>query len=341
MASCSLLVINYHAARLALEAIATARRAYAGTLQVVVVDNSEDPAEAETLRGVDTLLVSGRNLGYAGAINAGRRSCEGDTLLIANPDVRFAPGAIDRLLAEKAAVAGPAIFWDEAFEWLAPPAELGTSSELLDRVVASRSAVWARIRDRRRFRMRMRFWSLSASSPVNALSGAVMAIKTAAFDAAGGFDERFPLYFEEHDFLRRVPGEIVYVPEAKVRHLYNQSAGGSVAAASYYATSEARYLKKWSVPFGTPLKRMERSLGVPWDFSPFPDEGIDLPEEDVVVEASPLPSFETAAGCFPRSRTLRIPDEIWDSYKSDVLYVRLVQPRSGRTLAAFSKAKMK
>ena len=42
------------------------------------------------------------------------------------------------------------------------------------------------------------------------LSGAVLAVRAADLDRAGGFDERFPLYFEETDFLRRIaegPGD--------------------------------------------------------------------------------------------------------------------------------------
>lgn len=340
MGSCSLLVVNYRSAKLALDAIGTAQAAYAGPLQVVVVDNSVDPAEAELLRGVGKVIATDRNLGYSGAINAGRKWCDGETLLVCNPDVRFAPASIDRLIATGAAVAGPALFWDEGLQWMLPSAELDNRSQLLDRVLASRFSGWARTRDRRRTRARTRFWSLTATSPVPALSGAVMAIRAAAFDAAGGFDERYPLYFEEHDFLRRVSGEIVYVPDARVRHLYNQSARGSPEAASFYAVSEARYLRRWSGRAGMMLKRLERPMSARLEFAPFPVEGIELPEGDLVVEASPLPTFETAAGCFPHSRKLLIPEDIWACYRGEVLYVRIVDKRSGATIAALAKARM-
>jgi hypothetical protein len=60
MTSISLLVINYHSAFLAADAIRTARAASSGPLQTVVVDNSDDPMEVEALRGI-AFLVRDRN----------------------------------------------------------------------------------------------------------------------------------------------------------------------------------------------------------------------------------------------------------------------------------------
>ncbi|HEX3578554.1 MAG TPA: glycosyltransferase, partial [Thermoanaerobaculia bacterium] len=330
MTAVSLLVINYRSSALAADAIATARAASSQPLQAVVVDNSVDSAEADALRGVaDTVVVSERNVGYAGGINAGRRSCDGDVIVVSNPDVRFGESAIDQLIAADASVAGPALFWDDAHCWMLPPAELHTRREVLDRVVATRSRVWARRRAQRRFLGRVAFWSLDRTTRVRALSGAVMAIRANAFDAAGGFDERFPLYFEENDFLRRVQGAIVYVPSAQCRHLYNQSAAGSADAASLYARSELLYLRKWG---GALAKNFEGAL------QPQPPQGGN--SDNVVFEASPLPSFETAAGHFGNDIT-DISGDIWNSYRGDVLYLRTVDSPTGRVLRSWTKARIR
>ena len=261
MTTRSLLIINYRSASLAIDAIHTARAASSQPLQAVVVDNSVDSSEVETLRlAADIVIAAPRNLGYAGGINAGRRACDGDVVIVSNPDVRFGAGAVDRLVEVDAAVAGPALFWDDGHEWMLPPAELHTPGEIVDRALASRSRAWARGRDRRRFLARVAFWSLARPVCARALSGAVMAIRADAFDAVAGFDERFTLYFEENDFLRRVRGDIVYVPAARCRHLYNQSAGGSPEAAALYAQSERQYLQKWG---GTFAKRFEQHSVIP------------------------------------------------------------------------------
>lgn len=329
MTTVSLLVINYRSAALAAQAIATARAASSRPLQTVVVDNSADPAEADALRGIaDVVIASPRNVGYAAGINAGRRSCDGDVIVVSNPDVRFGENAIDRLVDANAAVAGPALFWDDGYCWMLPPAELHTRREVIDRVLASRSRAWARRRERRRFLQRVAFWSLDQTTRMRALSGAVMAIRANAFDAAGGFDERFPLYFEENDFLRRVKGDIVYVPSARCRHLYNQSAASSSEAASLYARSELLYLRKWGGAFAKRFEGTQR-----------PPSAVGGDSDDIVLEASPLASFETAAGHFG-SDVRDVSDDIWNAYRGDVLYLRAVDRQTGSVLRSWTKARI-
>jgi hypothetical protein len=168
----------------------------------------------------------------------------------------------------------------------------------------------------------------------------VMAVRAGALDAAGGFDERFALYFEENDFLRRVQGEVVYVPGARCRHLYNQSAAGSNEAAALYAQSEERYLQKWGGHFA---KRFEQQQPHFTDRPLATDLiGEAAPRFDslnVVIEASPLASFETAAGHFG-SDVLDVPDDIWSSYRGDILYLRAVDRSTGRVLRSWAKARI-
>ena len=160
-ASCSLLLVNYKTAMLAAEAIRTARLASRSPLQIVVVDNSVDSHQADVLRRyADVVIAPDKNLGYAAAINRARRSCDGEVLLVSNADVRFGVQAIDHLLDADAPVAGPALYWDDAFQWHLPPSELHTARQTLDRVFASRWNEWRLSRDRRRFRQRVAFWSL-------------------------------------------------------------------------------------------------------------------------------------------------------------------------------------
>jgi N-acetylglucosaminyl-diphospho-decaprenol L-rhamnosyltransferase len=336
----SLLIVNYRSAALAAEAIRTARASTSEALQVVVVDNSCDAAEADALRDhADQLLVADTNRGYAGGINLGRRACAGDTLIVSNPDVTFAPGAIDQLqdALREASVAGPAFFWDADHQWMLPPGDLNTALEKLDEVLASRSPAWAEQRHRRRFHKRVAFWSQQQTSRTRMLSGAVMAIRAADFDDVDGFDERFALYFEESDFLRRIAEirkRIVYVPAARCHHLFNQSASQIASeAAARYAQSELRYLEKWNGPFlARLLKKLERPL------PSFEAQPLELPlridREDVVIEVSPLANFATAAGHFPRSREIDVPREILASMRGE-LYLRVVVRETGDVLGTY------
>ena len=348
----SLLVVNYRAARLAAEAVRTARIASRSPLQVVIVDNSCDPAEAGLLRPyADVLLVSPVNSGYAGGINSGRRACTGDAIVVTNPDVTFGPEAIDRLVGalDDVPVAGPALYWDDAHRWMLPPGQVHDAIEKLDEVLAGRSRRWQEALDRRRFLRRVHFWSLQRTTAVATLSGAVMAIRARELDDLEGFDERFPLYFEETDFLRRVRSRrmsIAYVPAARCRHIYDQSAlQVAESAAARYAQSELRYLEKWNGPLlARTLVKLARPL------RPAATEGEVRAEDldralravlqrssrsvrDVVVEASPLASFATAAGHFPQE-SLSLPSEVLASVRG-ALYVRVVVRDGGTVLGTY------
>jgi GT2 family glycosyltransferase len=351
----ALVVINYRSSSLALEAIRSARAASREPLQVVVVDNSL--TEAGVLRpACDVLLVPPRNLGYAAAINLARRSVDAELMIVSNPDVVFGPGAIDALDIG-VPVAGPALFWDDAFTWILPPSDRYTTKERLDYALASRSGAWARARDRRRFFRRVAFWSRTETVRIDAVSGAVMAIRTEAFDRAGGFDERFFLYFEETDFLRRV-GEVWYVPGARCRHIYNQSAAGSAEATTYYAESERKYLEKWSGRAVTRVIKGLESRVVPSEIPVIPSEASVIPSvsegsppEEIprfarddgvmrIVEASPVPTFDAAAGLLMPGGSTDVPAEVWAAYRQEVLYLRVVERASGAVLATYARRRI-
>jgi GT2 family glycosyltransferase len=336
----SLLIVNYRSAALTAQAIRSARATTKSELQIVVVDNTCDPQEAEQLRGVAGVLrIAETNRGYSGGINIGRKECVGDVLVVSNPDVTFGDGALDRLADElkgNVAVAGPALFWDDAHQWMLPPGDLGTAREKLDTILASRSREWFAQRDRRRFLQRVKFWAQTETTETRMLSGAVMAIRAKDFDAIGGFDERFPLYFEEADFLRRIAEyrrRIVYVPSARCRHLFNQSAGQVAdSAAARYGQSELRYLEKWNGPWAArTLKRFERPLPA---YVP-PARNRQPPSAgEFVIEASPLASFTTAAGRFTNDpRDLALPPDVLASIRGSVFHLRSVVRATGEVLA--------
>jgi hypothetical protein len=58
----------------------------------------------------------------------------------------------------------------------------------------------------------------------------------------------------------------------------------------------------------------------------------------VVTEASPLASFETAAGHF--GDAVDVPADLWTAYRGDVLYLRAVERGTGRVLRSWAKARI-
>lgn len=341
----TLLIVNYRSAELTQRSIASARASSPMPLEVVVVDNSCDEAEAYALNqcGADRLIISETNRGYAGGINAGVRAASGDVVIVSNPDITWSVAAIDLLcvtLDDRADIAGPRFSWDEAGEWLLPPADPVTAVSKFSAIAASRSAVASRHRALRRFRRRVAFWEVKQPRRISTLSGAVMAFRRTVLQRVGEFDERFPLYFEETDYLRRATragAKIVYQPAARCRHAYNQSAGNDPAARQRFAESEAAYYRKW---YGRRVQRVLASMPEP-SVRSHAFARVDLPHlslpgdpPEYVVEASPLPSFDVAAGHFPRLREVVLPPEVAADYRDTHLFMRAVTRRSGKVVAA-------
>src|SRR5262249_35742366 len=131
----------------------------------------------------------------------------------------------------------------------------------------------------------------------------------------------------------------IYIPEARCRHLYNQSAGRTAGAADVFARSERQYLEKWiGKRIAGWIKGLERAAtpaaAEPWTGA------ITLPRSDVVLGASAPASFESAAGHFPDRARIDVPAGVWQSYLGEALYVRVVDRASARVLATYVKAKI-
>ena len=128
--SISLVLVCHRSSEALPECLSSFRRqaAAAGVeAEVVAVEHSEDPEEARRVAdaGVDRLLER-PNLGYAAGLNAGAAEAHGEVLLLANPDIRFLEGSLDRLLAGLETgfdVVGPQFVWDAEGSVLLPPAE--------------------------------------------------------------------------------------------------------------------------------------------------------------------------------------------------------------------------
>jgi GT2 family glycosyltransferase len=345
LADRSLIVVNYRSAALCRGAVESARNASSEPLEVVVVDNSCDPLEAAALGqlGADRLIVAGSNLGYAGGANAGIAASSGSVAVVSNPDVVFGAGCIDRLaevLGGRVALSGPRFSWDEAGAWPLPPAEVTTLRGEVSRRIASRSAVRALRRSRRRFLERVEFWRATSPHRVGAVSGAVMAIERDAWKRVGKFDERYRLYYEEIDFMRALAREgleLRHVPAARCRHIYDQSAASGAEHRHKFAESELLYLEKWHGPGVRLLPLLESGRGLiadaPAALLPSGTIAVPSPPGEFVVEASPLESFDTAAGHFPESGEIRLPAEIWESFHGEALFVRVVEAATGREVS--------
>lgn len=220
--------------------------ASSGTVLVMADNGSTDGApEAEVDRaaaegrsgraGDVVLLRTGGNLGYGRAANAGIRELaamrdegriRGDVVLLVNPDVVFAPGAIDALLDcaarnPRAGAVGPLIREADGSAYPSARAVPDLVGGIGHALLAD---VWPSNPFSRRYRDDA---DMSRERDAGWLSGSCLLLRWEAFDSVGGFDDRYFMYMEDVDLgdrLGRAGWRNVFCPDAVIRHAQGHSA---------------------------------------------------------------------------------------------------------------------
>ncbi len=228
----------------------TLEKATERDVQVVLADNgSVDgvPERAAAERDNVRFVPTGGNLGYGGGANAGIASLGDDVgwIVIANPDLEWDTGSIDALLEvaqrwPKGGAFGPLIREPDGSVYpsarLLPSLGRGIGHAVLGKV-------WPRNPWTRSYRQET---AAPTERTAGWLSGSCLLLRREAFDAVGGFDTRYFMYFEDVDLgdrLSRAGWFNVYAPTASVMHIGGQSTSQASARmlAAHHA-SAYRYL---------------------------------------------------------------------------------------------------
>jgi N-acetylglucosaminyl-diphospho-decaprenol L-rhamnosyltransferase len=191
---------------------------------VVAVDNGSSDGSVAILRAAGIRVIEQSNTGFAHGLNRGIESApSGRDVLVCNPDVRFAPGMLDRLATvlddePKTGVAVPALVdgaGQQARSLRRDPRWWRTVVEAL--VGGSRAGRWGEA-----------FAPGDHRQQVDWATGAVMLLRREALDRSGSFDTSFFLYSEETELCqrwRRDGWQIVCEPTAQAFHV-----GGDLAS---------------------------------------------------------------------------------------------------------------
>lgn len=257
----AVLVVTYQSAKHIDGLLDSLRReALAHRIRVVVADNSSTDGTLEAVaRHRDVRAVpTGGNLGYSAGLNlAARAAGNAGTLFVLNPDARVAEGCIaalrSRMQSSGAGVVVPRIVDDEGSTYVSIRREPTLLRALGDAAFGSR---WA-TRPGRLSEIEGRLETYESAHPIDWATGAALLVDREVAAAVGDWDERFFLYSEETDYLRRVreAGYTVwYEPEAIVEHSQGGS-GSSAQLDALMAVNRVRYMAKHHGPMQTALFR--------------------------------------------------------------------------------------
>ncbi len=229
-------------------------------VDVVLADNGSADGwpEREARRPEVTIRRTGGNLGYGKAANIGAEGFDGTWLVVANPDIEWLPGSLERLIRTadrwpRAGALGPKILEPDGTVY---PSGRSLPSLRVGAGHAIFAQVWPGNPWTARYQRRHELVG-DAERVCGWLSGSCLLLRMDAFRSVGGFDPAYFMFFEDVDLgdrLGREGWQSVYVPSSEVIHVGGHSWRAAPEAmirahhdsAVHYLTS--RYTRWYQAP---------------------------------------------------------------------------------------------
>jgi GT2 family glycosyltransferase len=232
----SIVIVNWNARDYLRECLVTIfNENFLDEYEVLLVDNASTDDSLEVIKREYPLIkivANNENIGFSRANNQAIRECQGEYILLLNPDTEIRPFAIKKLL--------------EAIKTHSNNGIVGP--RLLNRDGSLQVSCYPFPTLAREFWRLLHLdkihplgsydqdgWNLTQPREVDSLQGACLLIRREVFDQVGLLDEDYFMYTEEIDFCYRAKKagwKIVWVPTAEVIHFGGQST--SQAAASMF-----------------------------------------------------------------------------------------------------------
>ncbi|MDO3645441.1 glycosyltransferase family 2 protein [Nocardia mangyaensis] len=235
--------------------------------QVILADNGSTDGVPELVAEANshvTLLHTGGNIGYGGAIN--RAVAEIDPsiefVILANPDIRWGVDSIDKMLEAakrwpRAGAIGPMVREPDGSVYPSARRVPGLADGAGHAVLGT---IWPKNPWSVRYRQEN---EVISERVVGWLSGSCLLVRRAAFDTIDGFDSRYFMYMEDVDFgdrMGKAGWHNVFVPDAEVTHAKGHAAGKHPEImlpahhASAYRFQADRHPHWWQAPLRLALR---------------------------------------------------------------------------------------
>ncbi len=228
MPDLSLIIVNFNQRGLTRECVKNFKAHQTkAELELLVVDNSNDPVLHETLktRYPDVVYIpSKRNIGFGAANNLGIAAARGRYIAIVNYDIIPMPGSLDALIEHMDAhsdvgIAGPRLHNPD-----------GGTQQSCYHFPSLMTPVYRRLffgklsfGKRHLEHYLMSAEDMSAPKDVDWLQGSFLIVRRSAIEDVGVFDERFFMYLEDTDWCRRFwchGWKVRYIPSIHMLHLH-------------------------------------------------------------------------------------------------------------------------
>jgi GT2 family glycosyltransferase len=230
MIKVSVISINYGDEDVTIELIKSLKKSVFKNYEIIIIDNKSprgNPLKIKEQYPDIKLILSEKNLGFAGANNLGIKEAQGDYLFFLNNDTEVVPDTISILLEaiENANAAGvsPQI----RFYYNPNRIQYAGYSLMKYPIVKNYSIGYKEeLNDK---------YNLNTYTPY--LHGAAMLVKKNIIKKVGLLSERYFLYYEELDWcehIRKSGYKLMYIGNAVVYHKESLSTGKGSSLKAYY-----------------------------------------------------------------------------------------------------------
>jgi GT2 family glycosyltransferase len=223
----SALVVSYNVRASLLDALRALYASNAPSVEAVVVDNASTDGSADAVEAAfpqAKVIRLEENLGFGRANNAGLKSCEGELILLLNPDVIVNEDCVRNLAAllsetRTAGAVGPRLQRPDGRPDLAARRAFPSPISALYRFIGL-SRLFPK--SRRFNRYNLGHLPIDSVHEIDAGTAACLMVRRAAIDQVGFFDPEYFMYGEDLDLcyrLRQGGWTIYYLPSAIAVHL--------------------------------------------------------------------------------------------------------------------------
>jgi GT2 family glycosyltransferase len=230
----SIITLNYNQTKVTCEFLESTKRLNYSNYEILVCDmaSDEDPTPLITAGHYPktTLLLAGKNLGFAGGNNWGIRQAKGDFIFIVNNDTEVTPDLLNRLLAPFYADPSIGVTSPKIKFFFQPDTIQYAGFNPMNPFTGRTSTIGEMEKDNGQH---------DAPGTTNGAHGCAMMVKREVIEKTGMFPELFFLYYEEWDWSARIHKagyKLWYAADATIYHKESMSVGKKNPMKVYYHT---------------------------------------------------------------------------------------------------------
>ncbi|MEM7054883.1 MAG: glycosyltransferase family 2 protein [Pseudomonadota bacterium] len=227
LARVGVIIVNYNAGQWLERSVQSLLANQNHGLEILIVDNGSSDSSLDQLEPDQTLRIDrvGQNLGFAGAIERGRKQLGTEFVLVLNTDCMIKAEDLARLAQElhdrpEVGLASGRVVGQDGREQRASRRQLPTPKRIINELLpggGGNAGVDVTHTP-----------APTHATTIEAVSGACMLIRRAALDQIDGFDTDYALHFEDVDLFARLQQQgwtVRWCPDVRIVHIGGQSSG--------------------------------------------------------------------------------------------------------------------